>query len=155
MQHIYPSRSRLLRFCQTLSRDPAEADESADAALCRAWEKLEQLDDPQYAERWLFSIAKHYIYNRGRRTFEPLPPEELLPASVSAEDAAMKSESMRMLLQLLRELSPDQRQAVYYCRFLGLSPAELAEALQVSSHVVSARLYRGLETLRKKWKASQ
>ena len=67
----------------------------------------------------------------------------------------MKSESMRMLLQLLRELSPDQRQAVYYCRFLGLSPAELAEALQVSSHVVSARLYRGLETLRKKWKASQ
>lgn len=67
----------------------------------------------------------------------------------------MKSESMRMLLQLLRDLSPDQRQAVYYCRFLGWSPAELAEALQVSSHVVSARLYRGLETLRKKWKASQ
>ncbi len=67
----------------------------------------------------------------------------------------MRSESMRMLLQLLRKLSPDQRQAVYYCRFLGWSPAELAKALQVSSHVVSARLYRGLETLRKKWKASQ
>ena len=138
-----------------MTRDSAEADEAADAALCRAWEKLEQLDDPQYAERWLFSIAKHYIYNRARHTFEPLPPEELLPASVSVEDAAVQSESMRMLLQILQELSPDQRQAVYYCRFLGWPPAELAEALQVSSHVVSARLYRGLRTLRKKWEASQ
>ena len=67
----------------------------------------------------------------------------------------MQSESMRMLLQVLQELSPDQRQAVYCCRILEWAPAELAEALQVSSHVVSARLYRGLETLRKKWKASQ
>ena len=67
----------------------------------------------------------------------------------------MQSESMRMLLQVLHELSPDQRQAVYYCRFLGWSPTELSETLQVSTHVVSARLYRGLETLRKKWKASQ
>ena len=87
-----------------MTRDPAEADEAADAALCRAWEKLEQLDDPQYAERWLFSIAKHYIYNRARHTFEPLPPEELLPASVSAEDAAVQSESMRILLQIRRPL---------------------------------------------------
>ena len=138
-----------------MTRDPAEADEAADAALCRAWEKLEQLDDPRYAERWLFSIAKHLVYNGSRHAFEPLPPEELLPASGSAEDAALQSESMRMLLQILRELSPDQRQAVYYCRVLGWTPAELAAALRVSSHVVSARLYRGLKTLRKKWEASQ
>jgi RNA polymerase sigma factor (sigma-70 family) len=95
------------------------------------------------------------VYNRSRHTFEPLPPEELLPVSGSAEDAALQSESMRMLLQILRELSPDQRQAVYYCRVLGWTPAELAAALRVSSHVVSARLYRGLKTLRKKWEASQ
>ncbi|MBQ2094440.1 MAG: sigma-70 family RNA polymerase sigma factor, partial [Firmicutes bacterium] len=106
LQYLYPSQSKLLRYCRTLSRDPEEAAEAADAALCKAWEKLEQLDDPRYAERWLFSIAKHLVYNGSRHAFEPLPPEELLPASGSAEDAALQSESMRMLLQILRELSP-------------------------------------------------
>ncbi|MBP5750815.1 MAG: sigma-70 family RNA polymerase sigma factor [Firmicutes bacterium] len=155
MQHIYPSRSKLLRFCAKLTRDSFEAAETADAALCKAWEKLEQLSDPRYAESWLFSIAKNLAYDLRRHPFEALPPEELLPSARSTEERVLEREAMQKLAELLKELTPEQRQAVYFCRVLGRDPSELAELLQVSSHTVSARLYRGLRTLRKKWQGLQ
>jgi len=54
---------------------------------------------------------------------------------------------------MLRELPEAQRQAVYACLFLGRSPAQLARDLDISPHAASARLYRGMQTLRKKWRA--
>ena len=79
----------------------------------------------------------------------------MLPAIRSTEKAVLQEEAMRTLAQLLKELSPEQRQAVYYCRVLGWTPSELARLLQTDSHTVSARLYRGLRSLRKKWKSLQ
>ena len=73
----------------------------------------------------------------------------------STEETVLQEEAMCLLEQLLRELSPEQRQAVYYCRILGWEPSELAQMLQTDSHIVSARLYRGLQTLRKKWSSLQ
>ena len=105
-----------------MTRDRNEAAEAADAALCSAWEKLEQLNDPRYAD-------------------------DVLPAVRSTETAVMQEEAVRLLAQLLKELSPEQRQAVYYCRILGWAPSELARLLQTDTHTVSARLYRGLRTL--------
>ena len=138
-----------------MTRDGNEAAEAADAALCAAWEKLEQLSEPGSAEHWLFSIAKYLVYDRGKHQVEALPPDDLLPAVRSTEETVLQAESMRLLKQLLKELSPDQRQAVYCCRILGLEPAELAKQLRIDTHTVSARLHRGLQTLRKKWKSMQ
>ncbi|MBO4880860.1 MAG: RNA polymerase sigma factor [Firmicutes bacterium] len=155
MEHIYPSHRKLLCFCRKLTGDRYEAEETADAALCRAWEKLEQLNDPHHAQSWLFSIAKNLLYDRCRHPAEALPPDDLLPAVRSTEETVLQEEAMRLLEQLLRELSPEQRQAVYYCRILGWEPSELAQMLQTDSHIISARLYRGLQTLRKKWSSLQ
>ena len=138
-----------------MTRDGNEAAEAADAALCSAWEKLEQLNDPRYAESWLFSIAKYIVYIGQRHPVEALPADDVLPAVRSTETAVLQEEAMRLLAQLLSELSPEQRQAVYYCRVLGWTPSELARLLQTDTHTVSARLYRGLRTLRKKWKSLQ
>ena len=65
----------------------------------------------------------------------------------------LKKERLRQASVLLKDLPMLQRQAVYVCLFLGSSPAQLASILNVSPHAVSARLYRGLKTMRKKWKA--
>ncbi len=55
----------------------------------------------------------------------------------------------RRLLEELDRLPPAQRKAVYYCGLGGLRPAELAAMEGVSAHAVSARLYRGIESLRR------
>ena len=145
----------MLRFCRRLTRDQYEAEETADAALCKAWEKLEQLNAPRYAQSWLLSIARNLACDRRSHPVEALPPDDILPAARSTEEAVLQAEAMRLLEQLLKELSPEQRQAVYYCRILGWEPSELAQLLQTDSHTVSARLYRGLQTLRKKWRSLQ
>ena len=113
------------------------------------------MNDVRHAESWLFSIAKNILYDRGRHPVEALPPDDLLPVVRSTEETVLQEEAIRMLSEWMKQLSPEQRQAVYYCRVLGWDPSELAKMLHIDSHTVSARLYRGLQTLRKKWWASQ
>ena len=85
-----------------MTRDGNEAAETADAALCRAWEMLEQLNDPRYAESWLFSIAKNIVYARGRHPVEALPDDDLLPAVRSTEETVLQHERLLLLEQLLK-----------------------------------------------------
>ena len=152
MEHIAPHRHSLLAFCRSVANDPDEAEDAAQYALEKAWEKLEQLADPQCAESWLFSIAKHQVCRvRRQPAWEALPDEILLPHTVSAEDAAIAEADIQVIGELLRQLPFAERQAVYCCCVLGMKPSQLAEILHVSSRTVSARLYRGRRTLRKKW----
>ena len=81
------------------------------------------------------------------------PPEDDLPSCESAEEQLLKEEWFREVAALIQELPMLQRQAVYFCLVLERSPAQLAAVLNVTPHAVSARLYRGLQTMRKKWKA--
>ncbi len=81
--------------------------------MFRAWIFLEQLDDPDRADRWLFSIALNFLRTPGRGIFEPLPSEEELPVCESAEDAVMRTEDLEDLIRHLDALPPLQRQAVY------------------------------------------
>lgn len=146
-------RGELLRYCIQYTKDHHQAEETAQEALCRAWENLEQLEDPQRADRWLFSIAGNLLRTPDRYPRTDLPPEETLPACESVEEQFLKKEAAIEASLLLQDLPAPQRQAVYGCCFLGRTPSQLAASLNVSAHTVSARLYRGLKTMRKKWKA--
>lgn len=136
---------------QTDNADRAE--ETVQESMFRAWLYLEQLDDPDRADRWLFSIALNLLRTPVRSISEPLPSEEELPVCESAEDTVIKTAALEDLICHLHALPPRQRQAVYGCFILGLRPAQLAELLKETPHTISARLYRGLRTLRKKQKA--
>ena len=143
----------LVRYCVRYTKDHYKAEDTAQEALCLAWENLEQLEDPQRADRWLFSIAANLLRRRDPYSGGELPPEDDLPSCESAEEQLLKEEWIREVAALVQELPMLQRQAVYFCLVLERSPAQLAAVLNVSPHAVSARLYRGLQTLRKKWKA--
>lgn len=63
----------------------------------------------------------------------------------------LRKELLRTTLELTDRLPPEERQTVFYCCELGLKPAEAAVLLGVSSHAVSARLYRARQKMRKMW----
>lgn len=152
LEHIASRRNALLAFCRRVTNDPDEAEDAAQHALELAWEKLEQLDDPRCAESWLFSIARRLAYRELRQpVWDSLPDEDLLPRTGSAEDEALAAAELRAVIELMRQLPLQERQAVYGCCVLGMTPAQLARRLQVNSHTVSARLYRGRKKLRKMW----
>ena len=68
----------------------------AQEALYRAWENLEQLEDPQRADRWLFSIAANLMRTKGRSpAAEPLRDEHH-PICESAEEADYLPEGFRV-----------------------------------------------------------
>ena len=143
----------LVRYCVRYTKDHYKAEDTAQEALCLAWENLEQLEDPQRADRWLFSIAANLMRTKGRSpAAEPLRDEHH-PICESAEEHILKKENARLIASLLEELPHPQRQAIYGRYVLGCSPSQLAEILNVSPHAISARLYRGLKELRKKWRS--
>ncbi len=147
LQHVEVCREKLIRYCRRLAGD-ALAEDMAQETLIRAWERLEQLDDPHKAERWLLSIARNLHLSNSRRIPEPAEEGAAL-LHPSAEEEVLRQEHYAFLNRLLMELPHMQKQAVYYCCMLGHKPARLARFLRVSSHTVSARLFRGLTALRK------
>ena len=108
----------LVRYCVRCTKDHYKAEDTAQEALCLAWENLEQLEDPQRADRWLFSIAANLLRRRDPYSGGELPPEDDLPSCESAEEQLLKEEWFREVAALIQELPMLQRQAVYFCLVL-------------------------------------
>ena len=155
LHHLFPLRGILIEYCRDLGASETEAADAADAALCCALEKLDQLKDPDRAAAWLFAITGNMLRQVVRRRARGVPSGYLSETVPGADEALLREEQMRRLYLLMRKLPHPQRQTLYAHAFLGLRPAELAAALGVSPRVVHARLYRARRTMRKQWTAQQ
>lgn len=148
-QHSDP----LFRHCLLRVRDREAARDIVQETYARAWLYLSKGKEVEYIRAFLYRIANNLIVDRSRKKksasldammdddgFEPA--DESAPIIEHVPDA-------RGAMKLLAMLDDIYRIAITMRFVDGLSPKEIAEALNVSENVVSVRIHRGIDRLKK------
>lgn len=162
-------RNKVFQYSLLMCGHHEDAEEVAQDALFKVFEKLDQLREPERIRPWVFRIARNAcLMKRRKSVFAPaqeLSLDELMPQpgedggqrrleiadwSALPEDYALRSELQRVVREAIEEL-PEIYKTVLILRDIeGLSTAEAAEALEVSEEVVKTRLHRARLAVRQK-----
>lgn len=139
----------------SMLRNRTEADDVVEDALLRIHAGARSFRGERGLRTWVLRITANLCRDRLRRrkfvagTVEDLEPAGLGFSPVEDWDGAMDQRVLaRELERAIAALPADQREAVVMRHRLGLSHAEMAEALGVPEGTVKSRLSRALAVLR-------
>jgi len=154
-QLLAAEHHRLYRMAYSWCCDTALAADLSQEAMLRALSRIDQLNDPQKFQAWLYAILHNCFLShlRGRRPNEPLEEivlahHELLECVESTESASERNEIVRCVRNAICKLPLDQRQVITLVDLNGSSYAEVAEILDIPIGTVMSRLYRARQALR-------
>jgi len=136
---------QLYRVALRITGQPAEAEEVAQEAMLRLWQHAARFDPEQARlSTWLHRIATNLAIDRARRPrAAPLQEAGILPDPAPGPEAALQERQRRgRLATALEELPPRQRAALALSYDQGLSGAEAAAALSVSTRALEGLLRR-------------
>lgn len=146
------------RLAAGMLSDPTEAEDAAQEAFVKAWERLDSFRGDAAFSTWLHRIAvnqcRDMLRRRARRpwlSWEGLheklgrEPDHLAPPPVQASRRPEAGDELR---QLLRALPEDARTVLLLRELNGLSYVEIAATLHVSVDAVKARLKRARVAVR-------
>lgn len=139
----------VLRYCQSRLRDQAEAEDAASQIFAKALVALPSCRDDAF-RAWLFAIARNTVVDavRRRRPADLLDAAEGVAAAEPGPEAvAVERDERRSVRALLIHLSPDQRRVVEL-RLAGLTGAEIAAALGMTTAAVKTHQFRAIRRLR-------
>ena len=167
-QEVQRLLNRLYGTGLRLTRDAADAEDLVAESLAKAWAKIDQLQDRQTFEKWIFRILVNTFLSDRRRRREVTAGDKVEEAP-SAEGFSLFGQLHQPFLlwwgnperdflnKLLREdiekaldrLPESFRVAVVLVEIHGLSYAEAAETLDVPIGTVRSRLNRGRAMLQR------
>lgn len=128
-------------------RQAADAEEVAQAAFLRAFERIDQCrgDDARFGP-WVQAIARHLwvdtARSRSRALARAARAGRPAPSGDWPEEHALRRERVETLRSVVQGLPPRQRQVLYAREVEGRRPREIAAALGVSLGAVDSLLLR-------------
>jgi RNA polymerase sigma factor (sigma-70 family) len=139
-------------------RDRALAEDLAQEAFARAFERLASYDQQRRFVSWFFQILHNVTIDYLRRKHVPTVSLDdlqnagaLPPAAVSTEDSpeaqAEQAALVRALDVALARIRPEYREAVVLCYREELSVEEVAEIMSLPSGTVKTYLFRARKEL--------
>ena len=147
-------QGRLRGWLQQLTRDATLADELAQVAVIRAWEKLGSFSGQGSFSGWIMRIAYHVLVDERRNNKRRQRLQESLEAlSPDVEPSAdhQRANEVPDVSRLLAVLSEDERVTLILCHAFGCSHAEASEASGIPLGTVKSHLRRGAEKIRKRF----
>lgn len=154
---LYDQHARDLHRYLAGRSDTATADDLVGETFLQAWRhRGSYRPDRAPARAWLFGIAtnllRHHqrsearasraIARDGGRASPAEPPDTTATARVHA------SKQARRLTEALAELRGEERDVLLLVAWAGLTPTEVAAALDVNVATIRSRLHRARTTLR-------
>lgn len=139
------NRSKLFGALCLVTGNRQEAEEIAQDAFLKLWERWDRvsmLDDPA---GFLFRTAMNVFRNRARRT--TLAVRKVLGLAHGNDDLAAVEDRDEMV-RVMRRLTPHQRAAVVLTGYLDYSSEEAAKILGVRASTVRALATKGRATAR-------
>lgn len=134
---------RLLKAAWFICGDPVQAEELVQAALERVylrWGHLRDTSPVAYTRRVLLNLHLDHQRRSAREVATADPPERPRPDHDPGDGD--------YVVALLRTLPLRERQVVVLRYYIGLSEAETADTLNVSTGTVKSSASRGLAKLR-------
>lgn len=135
---------RLVSTVYAMTGDLAEAEDAVQEAYVRAWQRWERLTAQGDPLPWVRTVASRLAVSTWRRTRNRVLAHRRHGPSV---DVPELSPDRVALVDALRELTPQQRQAVVLFHLLDLPVEQVARETGVSSGTVRTRLSRARKVL--------
>ena len=139
----YPS---VRRACARRLLNDVEADEVAQAAFVKAFERIHQCEGDRRFGPWIHVIARYLCVDHTRAKARLVPLETPLSDEVTSgaqpEDTMLEAERSEHVHQALASLPDRQRHAVIARAFENRRPVEIAAALGLSVGAVDSLLLR-------------
>ena len=142
-----------LRLATRIAPDRESAEDIAQEAMVRIWHRAADFDAGRARfTTWLYRIVFNLCIDLRRRPKPmPLPEHFDMPDPTAGADEALEQEERRTVLaRAMDELTAAQRAALTLVYDEGLSGAEAAEALGVTTKAVERLLARGRAHLRER-----
>ena len=141
---FHAQRDRLCSALWLLTRDRHEAEEIAQEAFVRVWERWDRRGAPDDAVGYLFRTAMNVMRNRRRRAAVAL---RRATGSEEGPDELAAVEAREEIVRALGSLTPRQRAAIVLVDLLDMSSSEAARALGVRASTVRVLAARGRAVL--------
>ena len=146
----------------TLHDASCDYEDFAHDILLKVYEKLEKYDESRSSfGTWLYNLCKGEVSNYLRKSHMPcfadllndddIDEDDILNSvsdGISAEDKYMEKYNEEVLMNLIKKLPPQYKEAYCLCRVNGFGVSEVAEKLGCTDNVISLRLNRGQKRLR-------
>ena len=142
---------RLRRFAHTLSRNPADADDLAQATVERALRSRDQWEPGSRLDSWLYRIMRNLwidtVRSRGRREAHEAPEDEAQTVGSDPRESIDASLELQRAMAAMDRLPDEQREVVALILIEGFGYREASEMLGLPIGTVSSRLVRGRTAL--------
>jgi len=144
------------RVARSVLRNDADAEDIAQEALLKAYQKFADLRDPSRFRAWVVRIAFRLALDRWRsarrrerRETEWAAPE-LKPAPPSAEQIAVSNQFQERFERALEELPDKSRFVLVLAAIQGYTLEEVAATLEIPMGTVKSRLFFARKQLAEK-----
>jgi len=147
------------RICGRRMGNTAEADEVAQAAFVRAYERIHQCGGERRFGAWVQVIAYRVGADVRRMQARAIPSEHPLTADAalgpdSCVDSLMAAEHSAQVHEVLSTLPPRQREVIIARDLEGRRPGDIAASLGVSLGAVDSLLLRARRRMASAWQAA-
>jgi RNA polymerase sigma-70 factor (ECF subfamily) len=134
-------------------RDETLAQDAVQEAFLGVWRTADRfLAERASASTWILTLvhrrAVDLVRREDRRRGDPLESAAEPAAPGTVEEEATTRFQRRVVQQALRQLTPEQREALELGYYGGLSQSELAERLGQPLGTIKSRMFSGLGRLR-------
>jgi len=131
------------------------AMEACQAAFVAVQRHLNTLQDPTKFKYWLYRIVVNQCHLEHRQQKQMRGLKENYSQNIISlhpeqpDQALQRAETTRLILKALQQLPEEQRTVLILKEYEGLKFREIADLLEISENTAKARLYYGLDNLKK------
>ena len=139
---------RLYAIARLVLRDTELAEDATQEALVRAWRDLPTLRDVERFDAWLYRLIVRASADVGRYRRRLRAEITVLPNDPAVSDGAAALADRDLLERGLRRLTVPQQTILVLTFYVGLTPTEAADALDIPVGTAKSRLHYAIEALR-------
>jgi RNA polymerase sigma-70 factor, ECF subfamily len=139
---------RLYAVARLLLRDTELAEDATQDALVRAWRDLPSLRDAERFDAWLYRLIVRSCTDIGRHRRRWRAEIPVVSTEPAESDRSSELADRDQIERGLRRLNEGQQTILVMHFYLGLSPSESADALEIPVGTAKSRLHYAIEALR-------
>jgi len=154
-QNWYP---RVYRYALRFTGEVEAAKEASQLTFVSVTKSIHGLKEPAAYVGWLFRITANHCRNlhKSKRYHESDDSLKVtLMTDSNPHQRMVRSQEIQAVKDALMRIPKDQREVIILKEYEGLKFREIAGILDISENTVKARMYYGLNALKKTLKATK